>query len=229
MARSDIVKGAEYQPTAIGSKVYAWSPGGAKPPADRSRSCVISAHGVESFITSKFGKPKQVSLVYYCPHGWNLSETPVQALAKGELKPKERIPGKVACQDYALTKLQGSGQFEHETYGFIQTGMHRKALETRTRNRNVLTKENISFQKKFQEDYFDTLANNLEEQLGRIRDPIHDVITIRDRAMFSSPTLFEVIGLLEKAGFHYGDVHCGFCRGFAAGGSSGWSPAKQNA
>lgn len=229
MAKTDILSDGEYMPTAIGSTIYAWSPGGRKPPADRSRSCVISAHGVELFITSKFGKPKGVTLVYYCPHGWNLAEVDVASVAKGQLKSKETIAGKEACQDYALSKLQGSGDFEDETYGYIQRDMHRDAQEKRIRDRNVLTKANISFQKKFQPNFFETLADNLEEKLGKIVDPIYDVITIRNRTLRSAPTLFEVIGRLEQAGFHYKDVHCAFCRGFASGTSTGWSAAKLNA
>jgi hypothetical protein len=231
--KQDILAEAEYMPLEVSQSIYVWSPGGRKPAADRSRTCVISAHGVESLVKSSSPVPKDVVLVYYCPHGHTLDQTDVGAVATGSVPFFEIVPKGRGGQDYKLTKYQGSHSQAGETYGYIQHGMHRAGKAESARSRFALKPTDVAQFKKRGIGVLNKLADDLGASLAKIgasRAPFRDVVTIRNRSWFKSElTLFEVIDKLEKAGFHYGEVHGAHCRAFADRESFGWAAPKRNA
>lgn len=223
----EILKNAEYLQTRLGGTIYVWSPGGNKPPADRSRSCVISSHGRHAPGPSKYPAPEHATLVYYTPHGYTLDRTDVIELAKGNTPHFAKVGPGQGMNDYTLTKFQ---EEEKESYAFIQHGMHRAAQAESARRRYMIKPHDVKAMKRHGTEAMEELARRLKESLEKLQDPRHDVVTVRnrDRRFFSPPTLFEVVYRLEKAGFHYGEIHCGFCKAYADQKSEGWIPTKRN-
>ncbi|AMV27449.1 hypothetical protein VT84_23820 [Gemmata sp. SH-PL17] len=208
MSKKDILKTGEYMPIEVGSWVYVWTLGGQKPPTDRSRACMISAHGEQTLITSGSGAPKHVNLAYYCPNGYNLNGAHLLSSATRQMKVNEWFSPGQAKQDYKLTKYQGSHNNSGENYEKIQTGIHRPAQVKRF---NDMFHDNKRPNHKSEQQW----ERERQTELDGIKDVVYDIVTIRDRSIIhgSSPTLYSVVAALEKAGFHYSTVHCFFCRG----------------
>lgn len=221
----EILKNAEYMPTRVWTNIYVWSPGGRRPPEDRSRCCVISAHGIHKPGPSKYPAPKNVTLVYYSPHGYGLHKTQVLDLATGNLPHFAKVEPGRAMNDYLLTKYQ---EEDRENYKTIQRGITRAGQIEKARTRYMIKPADVGMMHRRGTEEMEKMAQRLKESLEKIKDPIHDVVTIRRRKAFSPPTLFEVIHRLERDGFSYGEVHCGFCKGYEEGGSGPWSPKERN-
>ncbi|MBP3960709.1 hypothetical protein J8F10_36250 [Gemmata sp. G18] len=224
MSKKDILRGdVEYAPIEVGSWIYVWTPGGQKPQPDRSRACMISAHGETSLITSGAGAPKHVYLAYYCPHGSNISGSSLMLSATRQLKVKELFGPGQAKQDYKLTKYQGSHSGANETYGKIQTGVHRRAREKDVEKNHAESKRLL--QKRSVEDW----ERSRLEGMSMVKDVVYDIVTIRNRLFsFGTPTLFSVVADLEKAGFYYSTVHCFFCRGFGKDDDENYRAERRN-
>jgi hypothetical protein len=61
---------------------------------------------------------------------------------------------------------------------------------------------------KFQEEAAgETYATLEKKAFGKM-----DIITVRNRKLYTPPMLSEVIDMLNKAGFVYSKIHCCFCR-----------------
>jgi hypothetical protein len=148
-------------------------------------------------VTSGYPAPRDATLVFYCPNGYILSDPGAIGIAAGLTPADERVAPGQAQQDYDLQKYQGYHNDlvgpDKETYAFIQQGAHdlegrRKVVET-------------TFTGRFKED-----------TLKQIRKLEMDVVTVRNREFHKPPTLYELVDALEKAGFHYREIHCSFCR-----------------
>jgi hypothetical protein len=228
MSKKDIQQGASFLPTAVGKTVYVWSSRGNKPTGNDT--CVISAHGVQALVTSA-AKAPQVTLFFYCPNGWILSDPGLDGIARGITKYNEKFAAGNAPQDYELSKYQGRHSTANETYGKIQSDIHAAAHKDALAEFFNKEMERLDSQvaKWGQEGVAASKASirtQYEKDIAAVKDVIRDVVTIRHRKMYKSPTLFDVIQMLENAGFHYKEVHCSFCRGPAQGAELGkWQPS----
>ncbi len=210
MSKKDISQNGEYMPTAVGSWIYVWTAGGQKPPTDRSRSCMISAHGEQTLITSGSGAPKHVNLAYYCPNGYNLDRANLIDSSTRQFKPTEWYSPGQAKQDYKLTKYQGrhnSGNVP-ENYSHIQTNIHHSHRVKKIHPLYHESKRGKTSPEDWEKMY--------KDHLDTIHNVVYDIVTIRNREFpfGNPPTLFSVVAALEKAGFCYSTVHCFFCRGY---------------
>lgn len=190
MARKDIPKAGAYQAEELGNKLYLWHSG------TRKQSVVITSHGGYSMSNRPFKVPAHMTIHFYAPHGFILSDPSIKSVTTGTIKPFDSYGPGAWCPNYKLTKYQGSHGGKPgkpaETYGDIAQGMHRDAEIAHT------------------EQFLGRPLN--EEELGRIRHVVMDVITIRNRKLMKSPTLEEVIQTMGSKGVRYTHVHCSFCR-----------------
>ena len=118
-----------YVRNALDERVLVWTKqvGGAT-----SDKAIISAHGESAIINGSFPQG-EYTLLYYAPHGYKLKDPglrsvldsiawPMQRISADEL-PKsalERFKSTNPAQDYNLTKYQGKGSKNAETYKQIE-------------------------------------------------------------------------------------------------------------
>lgn len=194
----------------LGSKLYIWTKtaGAASPGV---KECVISAHGGQTIINSRF-EVKGVTLRFYCPHGYALTDPGLEAVITQSVRHCQEVKdGKV--QDYVLSKYQGKHNKAGETYQKIG-GL----AETLEKGSSDLMDATLDFLGKYAEEtnekrkakFLEIVDRNIAqlESKGRWMD----IITLRNRRMRFDLNLSEVIKKLNASGYGYTTVHCSFCR-----------------
>lgn len=228
MSSKDIRKMGDYMPKAIGDWIYVWTRDGKKQSHNR---LLISSHGRGVLATSNFGPPKKASLVYYCPNGNTLNARSMIRFLQGDFQSYEIIAPGAAAHDYQLTKFQHANGVSKkqwaEDYDLIQRRIHPDAREERLRGLCTPSPEDMQrwhdiggAQKLNQQ--IASMDQSYQAQLANIKPVAMDILTIRKRKWHGHPpTLWTVVALLEREGFHYDEIHCSFCRGFASGENLG--------
>ena len=176
----------EFEKNELGNKVYVWTRGGGK--ANQQQAAVISSHGGQAIFNGKFDVKAGMTLHFYCPHGWVLSDPSLHDVILGNAIIKETVTGARRYADYKLSKYQGQKHgSERESYANIAPlGMTDDDLV------------GIGFTR---------------EQLAARPTPLPlDIITIRSRDYRVSPMLSDVLKLLRDKGWNYQTIHCSFCR-----------------
>lgn len=133
---------------------------------------------------------------FYGPHGYTLKDPGVYGITTRTIPWLEKCVANRLAQDYELTKFQGRHGKGGETYEFIGKTMHPGHYEA-------------YIEKMFPNPVF--RADAMKQVAGK--SVAMDVITIRNRRVFSNPTLFSLILALQNRGFNYREIHCSFCRG----------------
>jgi hypothetical protein len=190
---------------AVGEKVYVWSKRTGGPSSDANGQCVISAHGAQSVINSRF-PIRNVKLIFYNPHGSSLVDPGIKSIMTGGKLPTE-VVASGTCRDYLLSKYQGRHQGGRgpgsETYEFIG------GLGDQVEGQAEIWRD--IYRDAFKRGDIDALRQ-ASHLLSRYNSWM-DIVTIRHRPLKIDPMLSEVITALQKAGYRYTTIHCVFCRG----------------
>ena len=226
MSKKDILANADYMPIEVGKSVYVWTPGGKKPAAG-TRQCLISAHGLQAKSNTAFAIP-DITLVFYGPHGYVLSDPGVGNVGRGMTKWNEKVAPGAGKQDYELTKYQGKHSKAGETYGVIQAPVSAASLQA-----PILAEKDkvpdfnwIGDPLKRAQTRSDRLRE-IDDRIAGVREFDMDVVTIRNRDFYASMvTLFQLLALLKANGFKYTAAHCSFCRGPRSGPDTTWSTSS---
>jgi len=183
---------------AVMDQFYIWTKGGVSKPT--SKKCIISAHGGQSVINSKFSVPSNTKFIFYSPHNYTLTDPSLEKILQGACTPQDPVTGG-KCQDYNLSKYQGRHGKDAESYAQIaKLGDATVELET------LLAAEGDGATPQ------QTAA--LRAKIQRIQTQEHmDIITIRNRHMRSDPSFSQLVSWLKDEGFGYEEYHCSFCRG----------------
>jgi hypothetical protein len=178
--------------TAVGNKIWVYSPNGERP-QPYTRHCVITAHGAQAADYATFTVPQYQTVRFLGPDGHPLTAS-LKTVTSGKAPPFEDRSAGSPCRDYEL------GKFDDPKEGrkFIETGMHPK-----TRDEFVADLRAMHFTEHWIETSWE-----MADKTG----PVMDVVTIRLNRFRSGPTLSEVIGSLNAAGYHYNTIWCSFCR-----------------
>lgn len=179
-----------FQKRPAGNKLWVWSEGGAVP-AEYTRDCVITCHGAQVDGYKTFLVPARTSLNYVGPEGYML-KSDIFPMVRGKVAPYEIIAGGKESRDYSLSKFQGAKHGgKGETYGYISNDMHPEAMGAQMKSAGWSD---------------DQIAKATMDKI------VMDVVTVRNRKMYSDPTLSEAIKALETAGYKYKTIWCSFCR-----------------
>jgi hypothetical protein len=198
---------------AVGNKLYVWSNREGRPSADTTE-CLISAHGGQSIINSRFDV-RAVKLVFYCPHGFSLSDPGLDAVVSGTIKVNQTVESG-QCQDYELSKYQGADNNNAgETYTKIRGLADTLAQQAETTRETALKMCDMAIAANGKaKQKLDAIAEREHKrylQLGRWMD----IVTVRKQdfwRQWSNPMLSDVIKVLHSAGYDYTTFHCVFCR-----------------
>jgi hypothetical protein len=216
--KSDMPERLVYVPNEVGWNLYLWSGKKGKPSRPR---CAISAHGATSLINNEKERsklPAGVRVVFYGPHGYTLQNPTLYKVIAGLQRSHETVNSRDLGQDYDLSKSQDTHQSAAgvnednrgtgESYKFIGEQMHFM--------KRHMKKELAGTAPAFQAAVA-AAHDNYERRIGM------DVVTVRNRKVFSDITLFQVINTLWKSGYRYEEIHCIFCRGEGQTPGS-WNP-----
>jgi hypothetical protein len=177
---------------AIGDDLYLFF---AKVPSDE---CLITAHGGAFSGNVMFSVAGGVTLNFYAPHGFNLTD-PGLALVYSRPEPTEVASGPGNCHDYELSKYQGRHNSAGETYGTIA---------------NAVGAESDRFLKARQK--VQGAGNEKQRELAQgqlaMTHPFH-VVTIRNRWASAAVRLSRVVSEVRAVVPMIRVFHCSFCRG----------------
>ena len=95
---------------------------------------LISAHG--GAVYKQFSVPSGINLHFYTKHGDSIFDPGVYNIMKGDFQPVESIGSGGTCEDYWLSKYQGSHGNPEETYDSIQRNIKQNAQCLSNRGRN---------------------------------------------------------------------------------------------
>jgi hypothetical protein len=226
VSKKDILADGALQPIKVGESVYVWAKDGTKP-TDASRSCLISAHGLQAKTNTAFPVP-DIKLYFYAPHGYVLSDPGVGNVGRGMTRWYEEVAAGSAGQDYELSKYQGRHSKANETYGEIQKPLSVDTLRTpiEAEKGQVPDFRWIDDEEKRKKVRADRLQE-IDDRIAGIKEFDMDVVTIRNRKMYASMvTLFQLMKLLKDNGFKYAAAHCSFCRGPRTGKDVTWTTSN---
>lgn len=196
---------------AVGEQIYAWTRAKGQP-SPGTTECVITAHGGQSIINSTFDV-KGCEIVFYCPHGYSLTDPGLDPLLEGSVVSVEAL-GSGRCQDYVLSKFQGRHSEANETYRKIGNADTRideqiASVKERIDGLNVAVVRPTTNQK-----LLPALLEILDakmDQLAKLNRKL-DIISLRHRRLKPDMMLSEVIAALGAAKYGYTRFHCSFCR-----------------
>lgn len=145
----------------------------------------------------------------------------------GAVKPRQIVGPDPDIQDYELSKYTNTSddRKQHndarETYvtvgGMVESAAH-KAKIANGQLKDFATFMQLASATEQKID-FDRLRTDYEREVRFFgREPLMDIVTIRNRWWTFQITLSEVVAELAKANFNYTDIHCSFCRSEYKGG-----------
>jgi hypothetical protein len=191
---------ADLVQNAVGERIYVWSRRQGKPSPEAQGRCVISSHGGQSIINSKF-PVEDVKLVFYGPHGSKIAIHDTDILC--ETKERVEVVSAGDCQDYYLSKYQGSGSGGAVSYEDIQGLGDEFDRQAKGADRWLISAIGGG-----NGDEMWRAALNA----GQYSDTWKDIVTIRNRRLKFPILLSQVITELRAAGYRYTEFHCRFCR-----------------
>jgi hypothetical protein len=112
-----------YVSTEVGDVIFVWRKRfSAINPFGKNKSAIISAHGNDARINSKFPNERAYSLHYYGPHGHSLVDPGLEMFLNKTAKVTETVSSTNAQQDYVLSKYQNKHNKKGESYtkGFLE-------------------------------------------------------------------------------------------------------------
>ena len=187
-----------YSKHDVDGRYYVWTIGGKV-----NKSAVISAHGAQTWVNSKFKIPDNVKLHFYQPNGYLLQDPGLINVIYDEVKPLETVSGGKS-QDYSLSKYQGA-----------KHGSDRESYQN-------IPSFGITKQELLDLGFKEADINNMK----KARDDI-DIISVRNRRFKTDPVLSDLIKSVHNAGYKYTDFYCSFCRGPAFSKEKGsWDATK---
>jgi hypothetical protein len=106
-----------YVSTEVDQRIFVWRKRfSAINPFGKNKSAIISAHGNEATINSKFPNERAYSLHYYGPHGHSLVDPGLKMFLNKTAKIIETVSSTNPGQDYVLSKYQNKHNQKGESY-----------------------------------------------------------------------------------------------------------------
>ncbi|HUW33822.1 MAG TPA: hypothetical protein VM223_19610 [Planctomycetota bacterium] len=169
---------------------------------ERAENLVISAHGGYWAMPKKIGwkpVPAWTTLHFFGPHKSSIYDPGFKDVIRGDVKVHETLQPGDMCRNYKLNKYQGRHGEEKETYAAIKAALDdqvEKELPFASRTSNPLSTE------------------------------ICDFLTIRCRTLRISPSLFDVLKVLDQKGWRYANIYSSFCRSRMIGPDTPYQPQR---